>query len=185
MNIEPKIYSFDSSLLPDANHKDGFCVDLVRIGDYASLKAERDALAKRVEMLTQDLGNAIRGEQKALRQVNALAVENNRLCKRLNHAEGCFNAAIFEGIHHAIAESSGSSLADIVSRRIVYAFPSIELQTPSTDVALAAIQAQGVEKFADMCREKSKLATTADSCAGWSNCSVHASSFAIRLREAK
>ncbi|WIJ63891.1 hypothetical protein OI978_24310 [Serratia nevei] len=59
------------------------------------------------------------------------------------------------------------------------------LNTPATDAALSAIQAQGVEKFADMCREKSKLATTADSCAGWSNCSVHASSFAIRLREAK
>ncbi|EMN8761943.1 hypothetical protein ROV13_000980 [Serratia marcescens] len=58
-------------------------------------------------------------------------------------------------------------------------------ETPASDAALAAIQAQGVEKFADMCREKSKLATTADSCAGWSNCSVHASSFAIRLREAK
>ncbi|CVB30722.1 hypothetical protein [Serratia marcescens] len=58
-------------------------------------------------------------------------------------------------------------------------------ETTATDAALAAIQAQGVEKFADMCREKSKLATTADSCAGWSNCSVHASSFAIRLREAK
>lgn len=58
-------------------------------------------------------------------------------------------------------------------------------KTPVTDAALAAIQAQGVEKFADMCREKSKLATTADSCAGWKNCSVHASSFAIRLREAK
>ncbi|AIM22419.1 hypothetical protein [Serratia sp. SCBI] len=42
---EPKIYSFDSSLLPDANPKDGFCVDLVRVGDYAALKAERDALA--------------------------------------------------------------------------------------------------------------------------------------------
>lgn len=54
-----------------------------------------------------------------------------------------------------------------------------------SDAALAAIEARGVEKFADMCREKSKLATTADSCAGWSNCSVHASSFAIRLREAK
>lgn len=63
--------------------------------------------------------------------------------------------------------------------------PELNIETPATDAALAAIQAQGVEKFADMCREKSKLATTADSCAGWKNCSVHASSFAIRLREAK
>ena len=51
MNTEPKIYSFDSSLLPDANHKDGFCVDLVRVGDYASLKAERDAQQKRADAL--------------------------------------------------------------------------------------------------------------------------------------
>lgn len=49
------------------------------------------------------------------------------------------------------------------------------VDTPATDAAVAAIQAQGVEKFA----------TTADSCAGWKNCSVHASSFAIELREAK
>lgn len=59
------------------------------------------------------------------------------------------------------------------------------VETPATDAGLAAIEARGLEKFADMCREKSKLATTADSCAGWSNCSVHASSFAIRLREDK
>ncbi|MFJ3266772.1 hypothetical protein [Serratia liquefaciens] len=59
------------------------------------------------------------------------------------------------------------------------------VETPATDAGLSAIEARGLEKFADMCREKSKLATTADSCAGWSNCSVHASSFAIRLREDK
>lgn len=46
---------------------------------YEALKAERDALAQRVEMLAQNLGNAIWGEQEALQRVNALAVENAAL----------------------------------------------------------------------------------------------------------
>ncbi len=39
---------------------------------YEALKAERDALAQRVEMLAHNLGNAIWGEQEALQRVNAL-----------------------------------------------------------------------------------------------------------------
>lgn len=80
---------------------------------------------------------------------DALAVENNKLCKKLTHAEGCFKAAIFEGLDEALVESAGSNLADIVSRRIVHAFPSIGEPTPATSAALAAIEARGVEKFAD------------------------------------
>ncbi|EMM3172365.1 TPA: hypothetical protein SMF39_003702 [Serratia marcescens] len=111
----------------------------VRDGYISALKAERDALADRV---------------------NALAVENAALSAALSLISGSY------GLSPHIQSMCA-------------------VDTPTTDAALAAIQAQGVEKFADMCREKSKLATTADSCAGWKNCSVHASSFAIRLREAK
>lgn len=95
---------------------------------YEALKAERDAQQKRAD---------------------ALAVENNKLCKQLTHAEGCFKAAIFEGLDEALVESAGSNLADIVSRRIVHAFPSIGEPTPATSAALAAIEARGVEKFSD------------------------------------
>ncbi|CAI1170737.1 Uncharacterised protein [Serratia liquefaciens] len=92
---------------------------------YEALKADRDAQQKRAD---------------------ALAVENGRLCKRLTHAEGCFSAAIFEGLDEALVESAGSNLADIVSRRIVYAFPSIKEPYVATSAALAAIQKQaGIE----------------------------------------
>lgn len=88
----------------------------------------------------------------------ALAVENGRLCNRITHAEGCFSAAIFEGLNEALIESFGSNLADIVSRRIVYAFPSIGEQTPATDAAVAAIEARGVGKLAERYRTAAKLA---------------------------
>ncbi|CAI1104628.1 Uncharacterised protein [Serratia ficaria] len=48
---EPKIYSLDSSLIPEAAPKDGFCVDLVSFADYEALKAERDAQQKRADAL--------------------------------------------------------------------------------------------------------------------------------------
>ncbi|HGE8334232.1 TPA: hypothetical protein ACGD5E_000304 [Serratia marcescens] len=50
-----------------------------KLSEIASVKAERDALAQRVEMLAHNLGNAIWGEQEALQRVNALAVENAAL----------------------------------------------------------------------------------------------------------
>ncbi|HIE4322253.1 TPA: hypothetical protein ACXM6M_000655 [Serratia marcescens] len=127
---------------------------------YEALKAERDALEIR-------LRNALISEQEAIQRTHAanqttddLAVENQALADALSLISSCYGMS-----------------PHIQSMCVV--------ETPATDAALAAIEARGVEKFADMCREKSKLATTADSCAGWKNCSVHASSFAIRLREAK
>ncbi|MEL5655619.1 hypothetical protein PTT65_04190 [Serratia ureilytica] len=145
---------------------------------YEALKAERDALAQRVEMLAHNHGNAIWGEQEALQRVNALAVENAAL--KSKSAELVHEASeVYSAYNATIKEPDG----DFMDMQTLYEMQCIE--TPATSAALAAIQAQGVEMFADMCREKSKLATTADSCAGWSNCSVHASSFAIRLREAK
>ncbi|HEJ7164735.1 hypothetical protein QZQ06_19745 [Serratia marcescens] len=109
----------------------------------------------------QQTVSALEAERDALAdRVNALAVESKTLSDALSLISRCYKHS-----------------PHIQSMCVV--------ETPATDAALAAIQAQGVEKFADMCREKSKLATTADSCAGWKNCSVHASSFAIRLREAK
>ncbi|HAT5003129.1 TPA: hypothetical protein I9749_001806 [Serratia marcescens] len=158
---EPKVYSLDASFLPDADPKDGFCVDLVRVGDYASLKAERDALAQRVEMLAQNLGNAIWGEQEALQRVNALAVENQALSAALSLISGSY------GLSPHIQSMCA-------------------VDAPTTDSALAAIQAQGVEKFADdlhktamaMCSVKPDN-TTPGAYAGM------ARSFAKKLREAK
>ncbi|ENU0874946.1 hypothetical protein ACFGT5_003734 [Serratia marcescens] len=132
----------------------------------SALEAERDALADRVDRLGGMLTESRAATKSAEERADALAVENAALNESLDSICNAYNEEM-------------TDLLDIAVKM------ALKLQTPATDAALAAIQAQGVEKFADMCREKSKLATTADSCAGWKNCSVHASSFAIRLREAK
>ncbi len=161
---EPKIYSFDSSLLPDAEPKDGFCVDLVRVGDYASLKAERDALAQRVEMLAQNLGNAIWGEQEALRRVNALAVENAELKARAVTVPAkvyvkdmrC-NVVRWAQVVDALSEAGIAFVRD--DGELI----SGTRETPATSAALAAIQAQGVEMAAaalDVLSAQSASATT-------------------------
>lgn len=92
--------------------------------------------------------------ESVVKQRDALAVENGRLCNRINHAEGCFSAAIFEGLNEAIIESYGSNLADIVSRRIVYAFPSIWEPTPATDSFTREMMAKGVDALIE--QEKSE-----------------------------
>lgn len=86
--------------------------------------------------------------ESVVQQRDALAVENGRLCNRITHAEGCYRAAIFEGLNEALVESSGSNLADIVSRRIVYAFPPIGELATSTDEFTRELMARGVEAFA-------------------------------------
>ncbi|HGM6805114.1 TPA: hypothetical protein ACKP8U_001497 [Serratia marcescens] len=196
--------------------------EFVKFSDYEVLKAERDALADRVErlsgMLTESMAatksaeeradalevrlrNALSSEQEAIQRAHAanqtadaLAVENVALKQSEVPLGAIENGRAFADRLEAYPfECQGGSLSmcsdwqelrrcfDHLSEWAMHG----QSETPASDAALAAIQAQGVEKFADMCREKSKLATTADSCAGWSNCSVHASSFAIRLREAK
>ncbi|HIE0170376.1 TPA: hypothetical protein ACXI8G_000917 [Serratia marcescens] len=114
--------------------------------------------------------------------ISALKAERDALAVENAEMRGVIDAAV------AVANNSAGIAGWHLNGEIAgwdEILPELNIETPATDAALAAIQALGVEKFADMCREKSKLATTADSCAGWSNCSVHASSFAIRLREAK
>lgn len=121
--------------------------EFVKFSDYETLKAERDALAQRVEMLAENLGNAILGEQEALQRVNALAVENAAI-KAMNDClseelRGYESDGAFEGpnMHHLWWKA----------------------ETPATDAALAAIQAQGVEKAAaalDALSAQSASATT-------------------------
>lgn len=113
---------------------------------------------------------------------DALAVENAALKSKA--AELVREASeVYSAYNATIKEPDG----DFMDMQTLHEMKCIE--TPATAAALAAIEARGevrgVEKFADMCSEKSGLATTADSCAGWKNCSVHASSFANELREAK
>lgn len=113
---------------------------------YEALKAERDALADRV---------------------NALAVENAALKESLD----------------SICDAYNEGLTDLLDIAVKMA---VNLQTPATDTALAAIEARGVEKFADdlhktamaMCSVKPDN-TTPGAYAGL------ARSFAKKLREAK
>ncbi|MBH1898028.1 hypothetical protein I5T96_15600 [Serratia marcescens] len=144
----------------------------VRDGYISALKAERDALAQRVEMLAENLGNAIWGEQEALQRVNALAVENAALKQAGNKM---FLSAISLMEDPELKIDHSRDIKDWERN-----------ETPATDAALAAIQAQGVEKFADdlhktamaMCSVKPDN-TTPGAYAGL------ARSFAKKLREAK
>ncbi|WP_260515179.1 MULTISPECIES: hypothetical protein [unclassified Serratia (in: enterobacteria)] len=97
---------------------------------YEALKAERDALADKCDRLEYNLGNAIVGEQEALQRVNALAVENQALNKSLDD----------------VCDAYENGQRDLLSEAIDKA---INLPSPATDAALAAIEARGVEKLAE------------------------------------
>lgn len=132
---------------------------------YEALKADRDALAQRVEMLAKNLGNAIWGEQEALQRVNALAVENQSL-----------KAAGNKMFLSAISLMEDPELKIDHSRDIK---DWERNETPATDAALAAIQAQGVEKFAEF------LDSPIDGQHCYQNEVGLARHFASTLREAK
>ena len=133
---------------------------------YEALKAERDALAQRVEMLAENLGNAILGEQEALQRVNALAVEN------------------------AALNESRQRLAEFIHEELDADYPlNLEAETPATSAALAAIQAQGVEKFAaqqeQLAADYRKLSPGCYGETSSAENALMARDFAAKLREAK
>ncbi|MGA3686222.1 hypothetical protein [Serratia bockelmannii] len=112
---------------------------------YEALKAERDALADKCDRLEYNLGNAIVGEQEALQRVNALAVENAAL--KTAHPQP-FGREMMKALdayekHQDEVPETGMLDAFFILR------DSIRVETTATDAALAAIQAQGVEKLAD------------------------------------
>ncbi|HFF8979821.1 hypothetical protein V6305_09260 [Serratia marcescens] len=112
---EPKIYSLDASFLPDADPKDGFCVDLVRVGDYASLKADRDAQQKRAD---------------------ALAVENAAMRNALESIR-IYSSDTLSGPSDSVPD-----MAAWLRDGIEHLHQVSTIQTPATDAALAAIKAQ-------------------------------------------
>ncbi|MBH2935551.1 hypothetical protein I5Q40_11150 [Serratia marcescens] len=122
----------------------------------SALEAERDALADKCDRLEYNLGNAIVGEQEALQRVNALAVENAALKSKggkLVHEA----SEVYSAYNATIKEPDG----DFMDMQTLYEMQCIE--TPATDAALAAIQAQGVEKAAsalDALSAQSASATT-------------------------
>ncbi|RTF27153.1 hypothetical protein D9B84_00620 [Serratia marcescens] len=116
--------------------------ELVKFSDYEALEAECDALAQRVDILAQNLGNAIWGEQEALQRVNALAVENAALKSKA--AELVHEASeVYSTYNATIKEPDG----DFMDMQTLYEMQRIE--TPATDTALSAIEVRALEKFAD------------------------------------
>lgn len=104
---------------------------------------------------------ALKAERDALqKRADALAVENQALNKSL------------DGVCDAYENGQRDLLSEAIDK-------AINLPTPATDAAIAAIQAQGVEKFADFL----------DSPIDGQHCYQHevglARHFASTLREAK
>ncbi|WP_260473850.1 hypothetical protein [Enterobacter hormaechei] len=76
-------------------------------------------------------------------QVEKLRTANAGLCAVLTNANACYKAAVFEGLMEALEESSGTNLADIVTRRLLY-IPE-PITSDVTDAFLAEVRAQGVD----------------------------------------
>ncbi|MFP7325782.1 hypothetical protein [Serratia marcescens] len=146
---------------------------------YEALKAERDALAQRADALAV--------ENAALKDV----LEN--ICCRDNEPEyhDCGMGCGLEdrGItdrYAAMAHGWESAMERIYEE--VIPFIDDLPETPATDAALAAIQAQGVEKFAAWASEQESLASdSGDKKEARIYCQVaaRANHFAGNLREAK
>lgn len=101
---------------------------------YEALEAERDALAQRVEMLAQNLGNAIWGEQEALQRVNALAMENAAL-KAINDDRRMF---IMNGVQLGYIKVPTVEVDPALETIRIAVSPQVP--TPATSAALAAIR---------------------------------------------
>lgn len=153
--------------------------ELVQFDDHqqtvSTLEAERDALEARLRKSLSSEQEAIQRAHAANQTIDALAVESIGL---RHIAERIVNALYAAGY-----EPEENSLHPWKS--LIFDAEKA-LETPATDAALAAIQAQGVEKFADdlhkvamaMCSVKPDN-TTPGAYAGL------ARSFAKKLREAK
>lgn len=97
---------------------------------YEALKAERDALEVRLRNALSSEQEAIQRAHAANQTADALAVENAAMKKF------CKNAAFDADYESELCMERGG-FTDALNN----------IETPATSAALAAIQAQGVEKF--------------------------------------
>ncbi|MGP2601648.1 hypothetical protein [Serratia ureilytica] len=116
----------------------------------SAVEAERDAQQKRADALEIRLRNALTSEQEAIQRAHAANQTADALAVE--------NAALKDDYQSTPA-----------LKRMGWP------KTPATDAALAAIQAQGVEKFADHMQGGEKYSRIAE----------YARGFATELREAK
>lgn len=152
---------------------------------YEALKAERDALAQRVEMLAQNLGNAIWGEQEALQRVNSLAVENAAMREALDSIR-IYSSDTLSGPSDSVPD-----MAAWLREGVEHLHQVSTIETPATDTALAAIHAQGVEKFVTKIAKQLREAggehgyNLVDWCEYADHLEDRGEKFATELREAK
>ncbi|WP_336062244.1 hypothetical protein [Serratia sp. 201] len=139
---------------------------------YEALKAERDALERQLLISEAKCKGYFSEAATALVKCDALAVENaalklSRETLAKNALETCndvFSAGFHSpALHRGLMESTGNrnTYPNPISALVNEAVR--ELDTPATDAALAAIQAQGVEKAAsalDALSAQSASATT-------------------------
>ncbi|WP_250602199.1 hypothetical protein [Serratia marcescens] len=112
---------------------------------YEALKAERDVLEVRLRNALSSEQEAIQRAHAANQTIDALAVENAAL--KTSHPQP-FGREMMKAIdayekHQDEVPETGMLDAFFILR------DSIRVETPATSAALAAIQAQGVEKFAE------------------------------------
>lgn len=153
----------------------------VLASDYASLfaeldlaKADRDALAERVERLSGMLTESMHATKAAVERADALAMENAGLKAAGNKM---FLSAISLMEDHELRINHLRDVKDWERN-----------ETPATDAALAAIEARGVEKFAESQKEYVRLhRAELDPMTRGAYCgsAVDAERYAKRLREAK
>ena len=167
----------------------------VLASDYASLfaeldlaKADRDALAERVERLSGMLTESRHATKAAVERADALAVENAALKSlsiklfNLGYLHG--HESTVEGYFVDIHRNDIDTYHDDVVAEII----EDEEETPATDAAIAAIEARGVEKFAESQKEYVRLhRAELDPMTRGAYCgsAVDAERYAKRLREAK
>lgn len=112
--------------------------DYVKDEDYEALKADRDALAERVERLSGMFTESRHATKAAVERADALAVENGVIKLAFKNLSNTVEEAELYGDMKYLAEPSEyEALADAIEG------------TPATSAALAAIEARGVEKFAE------------------------------------
>ena len=102
--------------------------------------AEFIRAAEQYESIVKDPANIlalVEALEKAHQRIAELISENAALKGSVENAAGCIDAAYFEGLADALAESSDERLVDLVKRRLLHAYLPVE--TPATDDALVAM----------------------------------------------
>lgn len=153
---EIKVYGLDSSLINDADPKDGFVVDVVRFSDYVELEKKYQELAGENAALTDKAASELSnswllhkywvGIQVALMYIRAGKIDDA--------TEWLVGTVSGPGIEapDLIFTAEIESWAEIQQKDIISHAKAVEIikaEMSATTQALNEIKAQGVDEFAD------------------------------------